>query len=350
MLRRLCSPRSASSLAIAVIAGMVLAGCAKPGDPEVGVQALNADIVFGAPKKGDAIPNTEPLDTPAVPFEEIGEFEPAPRVTTPRVRTTRPAPLCRTATVNDFAKESAPDKVTTRPTEGVYLWKRSGTQTIDGQEKDLTGFEERTVRNVKTYREAEGSFEYETVQQALDGSTQVIKWRVRPVGTKVGDTNVNSNVNSPGVVPFSQNIGEPDRGLSIVSITTTTKDGAVTSFEPLLPLLYLPLAPNFDPGLNWTAIAIDPRSLSTIQLDGGVVGHSEVDACGTVLDAWKVQATLTYVTSAGQMQVSYQYQIATQFGALLVGEQITSPATGPTLRAQFNIGQVTPKPLPATAG
>ena len=260
--------------------------------------------------------------------------------------------LCPLATVNDFAKESSPQKITgQRPAEGVYLWKRAGTQTIDGKTTDLAGFEDRIVQNVKETSAADGgTFEYETVQKNLDATVQTLKWRVRSdAGNSATGHPLNADINSPGVVNFSQNIGEPDRGLSLLSINSKTADGVATNFSPLTPLLYMPYNNGgVIPGRLWSALSLDPLTLTAVQLDGSVLGHSEVDVCGTIIDGWKVSSTLTYTSRAGRLQVKYVYVVANQLGGMIISEHIESPAEAPTLRVDFTLGQVKPKPIPGT--
>ncbi|MEY2569074.1 MAG: hypothetical protein QOE35_3603 [Actinomycetota bacterium] len=339
---------------IALVLMALSAGCVHAGDPSVGVKTVAADIIFGvAPKTVSPVPNTGPLTEPAQPFND-GDLLPADapdrNLAKPKAPTRAgAAPLCREATVNDVPGEQSPDTVTTqRPTVGTYLWKRAGSQkiaTAPGKTFDspIGGYEDRLVKNVTETAAPPGTkdsyFEYETVQKDLGGNIATTHWRVRPNA-------LNRAVFAPNVGDVNTNVGQPDRGLSMTGVDVrTTKGDTVPAFSPRSPLLFLPLP--ITAGNKWSSQSVDSRSLATLQIDGGVVGHTNVDACGTLLDGWLVQSTLTYSDGSTTETSVYNYVVALQYGALIIGEHTEAPKDNPTLVTDFNIGQVSPRPLPS---
>jgi hypothetical protein len=336
----------------------------QPGDPDVGINPIVADIVFGAPKKDDTVASGILPDTSApIATSEVADFTdeglfPAERVVTDRPKPSRnpTAPSrssasvteeCRTATVNDFAPESSPDLPgDRRPTEGVYRWKRGGTRTflIPGfeaqgpQTQEIKGFEERVVQNVKPYNNSTTDFQYDTVQKDLEGNLVTTTWRVRQ---SAENRNVNNNF-----PPVRANVGEPDRGLSLVSIVTRSPKGdVIDTFSPRLPLLYLPLETTISD--SFRSSAVDPRTFVSLEIDGAVSKHAEVDACGSVVDGWLVNSTLTTTTPEGQYTSKFDYIVANQFGSMVISTHQETPSEEPTSKLDFSLARVTPTPLPA---
>jgi hypothetical protein len=329
------------------------AACVHPGNPSVGVKTVAGDVVFGvAPKNPSPVPNTTPLAAPAAPFNQGDLGLPADGANRNLAKPKAPsrtvsAPLCRDATVADVPGELAPDTVKTqRPTAGTYLWKRSGNQKLDAGggktfDNPISGYEDRLVQKIAETPAVAGSdsyFEYETVQKDLVGAIKTTHWRVRPNA-------VNRAVFAPNVGDVNTNVGQPDRGLSMTGVDVRAPNGStVPAFSPRSPLLFLPLP--ITVGNKWSSQAVDSRSLATLQVDGGVVGHTNVDACGTLLDGWLVRSTLTFSDGSTTTTSAYNYVVATQYGALIIAEHTEAPKAKPTLVADFNIGQVSPRPLP----
>lgn len=344
--------------ALTLLGSLAAGACVQPGDPEVGISPIVADIVFGAPKP-DAnppvvLPETTPAVAPVQAFDPVGLF-PLEREVKDRPKPVRnpSAPSrsvieeCRSATNNDFAPEVSPaEPGDRRPTEGVYRWKRGGTRSfvvpgfeaMGPQTEEIKGFEERLLQNVKPYGQSETDFEYETVRKDLDGNVVTTKWRVRQ-----GAENRNVNNNFP---PVRANVGEPDRGLSLVSIAVTSANGDnVATFTPRVPLLHLPIDTTISD--SWTSTAVDPRTFVTLELEAAVVKHAEVDACGEVVDGWLVQGTLTETTAAGQSQTKYDYIVANQFGSMVISTHQEIPKDAPETILDFSLARVTPAPLQA---
>ena len=353
--------RRRTAAALALLGTFTAGACVQAGDPDVGIDPIVADIVFGAPTADVTpraiLPESAPPSAPIQDFDPVGLF-PAERevVDRPKPQRNPSAPSrstvveeCRVATNSDFAPEVSPPRPEdSRPTEGVYRWKRGGTRTfvvpgfeaMGPQTQEIKGFEERLVQNVEAYGQSDTDFEYETVRKDLEGNVVTTRWRVRQAAE-----NRNVNNNFPAV---RVNVGEPDRGLSLVSITVESPTGDnLDSFNPRLPLLYLPLETTISD--SWTSVAVDPRSLETLTLEAAVAKHAEVDACGEIVDGWLVNATLTETTAEGQIESKFDYIVANQFGSMVVSTHQETPAEAPVAVIDFSLARVTPAPLPADA-
>jgi hypothetical protein len=115
---------------------------------------------------------------------------------------------------------------------------------------------------------------------------------------------------------------DPASGIYLREISSTTADGGVDSFvanDDSLRLLPLPVVI----GATIQGSAIDSRSATNMTIVGSVVGHSRVDACGTMLDAFRVDITEGRITSPfKQVRFTATYNIGTQYGGLSLSEHV----------------------------
>jgi hypothetical protein len=327
------------------------AGCVEQDPPGVGIQKLSADIVFGvklpepAPPanlapgpvnaEGEAVTYAPTISAPAV---VPGLRAPRPRL--PITPLTPAKSTCPPAAVNAFPAKEAAQPLEGRPAEGQYRWKRQGTQTLatlPGVVLPVAGFEQRLIRNVKPLP-TEGEFSYEMVQPELGtGRTVISTFRVKPAAVSRGVDLVTG---------LSLRAGDPERGLSLASVTVVDREGnaAVQNFTPAV--LYLPLP--VEPGESWTSVGIDPRTGAVLQHQAQVVRRLRVDACGDVVDGWLVEATQTFTSTSGSTPapVTYRYVVATQLGGILISEErhVTSPQGNTDVT--FTLAQLRPTPLP----
>ncbi len=97
----------------------------------------------------------------------------------------------------------------------------------------------------------------------------------------------------------------------------------VARFSP--PVLLLPFPANG--AAPWTTAGTDSESQDTITLNGSVDGHATVDACGLLVDAWEVHATGSLVGPNQNLSLDLTYDVATQFGGVIVGEKTAITGT-----------------------
>lgn len=91
-------------------------------------------------------------------------------------------------------------------------------------------------------------------------------------------------------------------------------------FVPDQPLQFLPTPVNN--GNTWSSAGTDPIDQTSIQLNGKVARET-VNACGVALDSYQVQISGTIVSPTFQLTWTANYDIGTQFGGLILKEDVT---------------------------
>jgi hypothetical protein len=329
--------------------GLLASACVHQGGPKVGVAKLEANLVFGVQESkkptgppavatGPVIPDVPPaFSFPEPPSLDVSN--PAP-----------PKPLCPQASVTAAPLVPTEAFVTGPPPVGLFKWKRGGTvTTASGAKAAFTGYEGRVVRNYKTIDA--NNFEFQTVQPRLDAEgLEISSFHVKTNGQTVQSVGTNG-------VPTVR-VPAPDAGLVLTKIEKLDKNGTKQGeFAPGQGLLLLPLP--VTTGEQFSSVAIDAKNGETMQNNGTVTRRQRVDACGELVDGWEVQSQLTD-SFAGQL--TYNYIVATQYGAMLISEayqpaQATS-ATGPTPAPpgtapfsddiNFQLAQLKPGDVPAS--
>lgn len=363
--------------AAALAMTLVAAACSGDGQAGVGVEEVSTEVVFGA-ASGDEVTgpaNFNPgvlspgeargnLDLPDQLLSPIG----SPGSTGPSLQPIS-AP-CPEALLDEFPDRSAgvnvPHDPPELPREGAYRWKKAGrlNQTVGGvtTESDVTGFERRLIRNVKTVEEDEGTtvvndagnavdgrgtdvtvteagvtFTYEMVQRDLSsGSVVVTEYQViTNADTVYQDTPV-------GVGPPEVREGQPERGLVMKSIVALDNAGNRRfTFQPLTGLLLLPL--RVVQGEEFESVAMDTAG-QQYRIEAKVVGRKRIDACGDIVDGWLVESTFTATGPRIEFTRDYDYIVAPQYGGVLISEKI-SQAGDDTQSLEFTLGQQDPDPL-----
>lgn len=350
-------------LVAAVISlAVVAAACGGERSAGVGITELSSDIAFGSATSDEPTPGPANFNpSPVTPSQAISSEDLPDQFFAPVQRQNRfrppVAPIenpCPEAAVDEFPDETAPiwgpDEHKALPREGLYRWQRSGTlKSADtaGREIAVSGFERRLVRNVEVIEETvaedgtrtAAKFTFETVQPEISGSNTIITtFQVR--------TNARSAaVFNPSRGDDEVTAGEAERGLVIKRIETIDREGGqVSLFQPAVGLLLLPI--RVRPGEDFTSTAVDPRSRQQLQIRGQVMNRERVDACGEIIEGWRVKSTLTSTGGGANFSRDYSYLVATQYGAILLDEQIEQSGVDDELKLLFEIGQQDPDPLP----
>jgi len=181
-------------------------------------------------------------------------------------------------------------------------------------------------------------FTYETVQPDLRGNAVVSAWQVKTAALSA--TPQELSVSGP-------NIGDPERGLALKSQTVTGTDGKVQHQYVFNPgVLFVPLP--IQAGESFQGVGVDPASGETLTISGNVDRHQRVDACGEVIDGWQVNTTETF-SGAKSQPATYNYLVATQLGAMIVGEHIDTTTAEGHFVLDYSVGQLKPDPLPVKA-
>lgn len=342
--------------------------CVEQGAPGVSIDRLQSDIVFQASAEEsvapEAVPNvsSSPVQPEFASADVELEFPPEPppsasiNRTRPNVPTVsfRAPSTCPEAALNEFPDEPTPLNVPLTPEprlprEGLYRWKKAGTIETAVGPLGVSGFERRLIQNVKLLQQDEQvevggniaqregvTFSFELLQPDLRTGAPTIT-------TYVVKTNGQSREQDPPVEELgggSITAGEPERGVVLDKIESLDAS-ARNSFEPQTGLLLLPL--RVRPGESWRSVAVDPRTGQTMTLDGLVKDPQRVDACGEIVEGWRVEATLESSTSPAP--IKYNYVIAPHFGAILIAEEIERVTDEGTATLSFTIGQKDPSPV-----
>jgi hypothetical protein len=124
------------------------------------------------------------------------------------------------------------------------------------------------------------------------------------------------------------------------------KGNATSSFAPITGLLMLPLP--VQQGLQFQSVAIDPSSGEEATFRGQVLPRQDIDACGDIVEGWKVSGTQSFSNSATTR--TEDLVVATQLGGLVISDKVhQADALGANvIDTLISIGQQTPGPLPST--
>jgi hypothetical protein len=331
--------------ALAAASLAVIASACSSGSPSVGVQALEADIVFGA-KPVDDRPVAPPaiLAEPVVEPTEVSADAPPTRIRGPLTGLTSLSE-CPPATVTAIPERELGVNSVGTPPEGKYRWKRTRSELTGGQETSKSsGFESRLVRRVTKLNDTD--FTYQMVQPVGDGDVLVTTFKMLP------NPPLQQDVTPPaGDVPVR--VGQPDRGLSLIRIERLDRNGAATgrAFAPEPPVLYLPV-PVFS-GESWEAVGVDAASGAVLRHSAQVVRRQRIDACGALVDGWLVEASQTFQGASDALPTGtavYRYVVSAQYGGLVVFEgveQLDEDMTG--FKQDFQLAQLHPDALPPEA-
>ncbi|MEA3056480.1 MAG: hypothetical protein QOD30_1912 [Actinomycetota bacterium] len=214
--------RSSRVVALALLVAMASA-CVHPDKPGVSISNVEANVVFGidaAPKP--VVPaNTDAgavPDAAATGGFDVNRFHNSAADKLPPLVAPPLVSACPEAPPTAAAEKAAEATITGKPQEGVYLWKRSGTQSKPNPsggeplKTKVTGFEKRIIRNVQPYDDSfdPDAYTFEMVQTLIDRPTiQIRTFLVKPKS---------SGQAQPGGVPVvaEPRASEPEAGVSLL--------------------------------------------------------------------------------------------------------------------------------------
>lgn len=328
--------KSLLTRAVATLLLLLLASaCVEESETGVALQNVRADIVFGVKEPlgpanflapGERIEDTVQFgsDLPSSPTQRRGA---APR--------TAP-PACPSASRTAAAPEEAPTNARGVPTEGAYNWKYDGTQevaSIKGLKFKISGFERRTVRAIGKISDTE--FRFTTFQSDLQ-TKDIVATRYK----------VKTEAAAARAPQTTTRAGEPDRGMAIERIdhfdprTGNTKD----TFVPNPPVLLVPLP--ILVGEEFQSLGVDPVTRERLQVQGVVKNRQFVDACGELIDGWTVEMNQTSTSPEGVEKTrKYTMIVATQKGAIPIGEFVEAEDPDGKISVNFTIAQTKADPI-----
>jgi hypothetical protein len=160
------------------------------------------------------------------------------------------------------------------------------------------------------------TWEYDLTTHQKDGTMVQDRYRVVDNGIRV----VAGPVSNVGPSVYS---GQLDRGVSLIR-RVVQKGGEQSLFLPSTPLLLLPL-----PAVGGQAFQSGTFFGSSSYFLYGVIDDRQTtDACGDLVDGWKVDARVVYNDGATTQAATFTYYIATGLGGLPVFESV-GPFTAP---------------------
>ncbi len=341
--------RRPSAAVLAVALALIGAACVQKDDPGVGINTVQASLVFGvkpaAPPAGLVPIVAQPESAPEI--VEAGDLEATVPALPNLDLNAKPAADCPEAPPTAAVKEPVGVNVTGPPREGVYRWKHDGFATAaNGARAPFTGFEKRVVRNYKKINDAD--FSFETVQPVVSGGNAA---QFIVTGYQVNTARPSQSITPPAGPVSPPTLGGPDRGVVLTKQELLDSRGQiVSSYVPTPGILLLPLP--VASGDTWGSVGVDPKNGSTVVLNGTVTRRQRIDACGDLVDGWFVEATQASAGAQnlepGAGQVAYSYMVAPQYGAMLIQERIHPADTDEQLfDLSFTLAQLEPDPLPA---
>ncbi len=338
--------RAALPLAVALL----LTGCGSAAPNKVAVDTLYTNVVFGnptptpAPPAPAAAPQPPAAATPPeiAPFPTFAEIPPLPGEEISLNPLPAPAAAaCPTAPATSFPADPATADVSRKPQPGRYRWALSGKYDISVLGTTITSqlpsFQQRTVSRSTDISDSFSTLP--TSQPGVDFTYQTTEPRIAAGGSYLVTWKVKSSTS-----PTAQ--ADPEGGVSISEVDAVDAAGHSTDilFKPNTGLLVLPLP--VTPGQNFQSAALDTTPHANSMALNATVGTQKerVDACGTPLYAWPIDATLA---SAGGATTTMHFDVATQMGGLVIAENIDGTWLGTTFHgARFHIGQTQPDAAP----
>ncbi len=314
----------AVAVALVALAALLSACGSTPGVP-IGIKEVSGDIVYADRTKPTAPPPVRGAD----PFPSFPGFlsPPAPRVALPTITTTPPTTAPPRACPEDdplAVPAEAPAIIPGQPLPGAYRFRQSGSVTSAGRTTPLVAEIDHRVDRVTA------------------GATGAINFDVGITENGATTTTTYSVVRR----------GAQD-GLYLAAIRTNDAIGT-SSFTPSSPVQLLP-TPTVK-GTRFSSAGTDPLGQVSIVINGTVTGKTRVNACGTPVDAWLVTVGSEPQTGAPSRIVGPQrnvtitgtYAVATQFGGLIVAEDLVLDGTEGgdpvTIKRQDRINATRPGP------
>lgn len=314
-----------------MLVALVAAGCGRRAGLGVSLKNLPSELVFGIPPLPEAIAaaNTLPIDL--LPLSGVGGV-PGPKF----------VPLadtefeCEDAPLGAAPQEAAPDSILKPPAAGTYRYKTQ-VRIIDLQLAS-TGFETRTISDVRVTNPAGPNFNYKVTQKLAAGPVDI-----QIITTySVDQTSPRPERRGPTEVPQVS-----ARGIFVTSIERKGRVGGddfSQTFQPNPPLKYfdLPGRIGSDGAVDTTAVD-SGGTFTTIRHRGEPVRHEPVDACGEVTDSWYLETIQTVTAPDGQtFETKLAYGIATHLGGMIIVEHIEIPANEPEVIFDFSIAELKP--------
>jgi len=306
-----------------LLTALLLTACGPTAPFALAVRAVPGDVAYGAQSQpapstasGAGVAAAPPPGAP--PLIYGAPLQPAPVATFAPTPTATPAASCPTAAVDAVPAVTADPFATVPPVAASYVWHTDlahSAYTIGGgPARPFPAHFTHTVGNVSAPDRTTGSYTFDVTTSAggVTGLQQdTYSYQVIPPPN--GTTDVQGVSTSQAAGLYLTAMQMQDSGVPTPR---------VAKFAPPILLMQFP-------GTDlptWNTAGTDSASGTTIHLSAAVTGRATADACGTRVDAWQVHATGSLVGPNQDLSLDLTYDVATQFGGLIVAE--TTIVTG----------------------
>ena len=295
---------------------------------QLGLKRISLDLAFKNNKTPPPIQQvlTQPQTVPAV-AELLGNIQVPATTTAPTV-----APFknqfafdCPAAGPDVVPEKPATVFVTTPPTLGVYYVHNSGTFKLDGLIKLSGPYPRRTSQEIANVQEAD--------TKDFSGNTNG-----RTISYDVIQKNPLQTVTT-SYKSVTQTGGGGTNELDLTKIVTKTDQGT-TTFAPVPSITIMQYKGE---GASWNSAGIDPGTGTVMVVQGSVAKKEIVDVCGQLVDTYRVVSTEQLSNVQGQYNSKTDpndpnvYNVATQYGGLMVRQHIDTTTTFTVNNAPFTL-------------
>lgn len=309
----------------ALVCGLALltTGCGPNERADLGMRTVDQQIVFGSQGRPTTPP--PPVTVPPPVFVNPGPtfptiVQPPPPVQIP-TRLPQPAPACPTANPLSVPELPVTSRVETLPAPGSYAFRNELAQTVAGSVVRSNFVSHRTVGSVHRVTQADGStvglFD---VTDSSSGDPVTTSYKV------VHDTS-----------PLEQ-----QAGVLVTRVTRTHKDGSTDVFSPVPALVFAPFP--LQPQTTWDSLGSDPLSQSSIELQGTVDKTVTVDACGALLQAWRLTMTGRIATPDAASDFTATVDLVSQYGGLSAADTFVRTVVGASSPTESNRATISEVP------
>jgi hypothetical protein len=293
-------------------AALLLAGCGPSHSISVSLRNFASSLTYGGspppPPPPIAAANPTPTfpsfieppvvvspPTPVAPATTVAPPPPVPAAPRPSRPAAAPAPVCPAAAPNSFPAVSAGAHVLAPPIPGSYVYRQTGSYSIDGKTGKPAAHTLRIITNVTPSNNGVFTFDVDEAD-----------------GSDITDTTYQVNQSTSN---------SATDGIFITQVVTRHGDGTIDQFAPEPAIRIMPL-PADNTQMQFSSAGADALHGTTEEISGEIVGHHNVDACGTVLDSWEVHVTGQLISTTENLAIDATYDIGTQFGGLSLSDSV----------------------------
>ena len=291
-----------------VVAAGLLAACAPKTGVHLTIRNYANDVTYGD-QSSPSIPKPAPAAElmPTFPAFIQPPLAPPSLVVPSTPPTTFPLPapppkldLCPKASPFAFPSLNAGPHVLAAPKQGIYLYRQTGSYTIDGKSGAPQAQAVRSVQNIAT--QSNGTITFDVADVEGQSATLTSYEIMQSTGNSTTD------------------------GIFITQVVTKAADGTISQFAPQPAIRIMPL-PAQNSQQSFQSAGVDAIHGLTEEISGTIVSRQRVDACGTVLDSWEVHVTGRLLSSSEDLALDATYDIGTQFGGLSLEDKLTLSGT-----------------------